>query len=121
MSYVLHDAIIVTGYDLDVLTDLHKEVCKLTRLNVSPILPSMVSTGGWEPPRNVNGYHTFVVIPDGSKEGWDESSTGDRERDAIRRLLHQYPYIEWVEVRYGYPDFGHPYPLPCVSYASTPG
>ena len=52
------------------------------------------------------GYHTFLVPPDGSKEGWEESHRGDRERDVVVKILRSYEYedgsnpLHWVEVQY---------------------
>lgn len=42
----------------------------------------------------VNGYVWFVMLPDGSKEGWNTSDDGDRYRDEFRRLAagSQYGY-----------------------------
>jgi len=31
----------------------------------------------------INGYSTFVLAPDGSKEGWADSDLGDRAREAF--------------------------------------
>ena len=55
----------------------------------------------------VNGHETFVVLPDGSKEGWDESDKGDalRQRFIERLKVDEYedgssPW-SWVEVGFG--------------------
>jgi hypothetical protein len=52
-----------------------------------------------------NGYVTILIGPDGSKEGWEPSNTGDHRRAEFKAWLRQednYPgYHTWVEVEYG--------------------
>lgn len=58
----------------------------------------------------VNWKTTVVMVPDGSKEGWKESDTGDRVRDDFISTLEKANYEDgsnpwaWVEVGYG--EFG---------------
>ena len=59
---------------------------------------------------SINNYWTFVVTPDGSKEGWSESETGDEARDAFIAWLRSEAYedgsspFSWAEVQYGDDD-----------------
>lgn len=92
MGYIRHRAILVTDYDEGRLAAAHAEAVRIftppepdgfqgrplswARL-VSPILASPV-----------NGYDTFVIAPDGSKEGWPSSHEGDRRRTA---------FLAWAE------------------------
>ena len=58
-------------------------------------------------PSGVNGYRSFLIPPDGSKEGWEESSQGDDRRDAwIKAMtdLGEDNYCEWAELAYGNDD-----------------
>jgi len=58
-------------------------------------------------PAIVNGYHTFILVPDGSKEGWSESDEGDRFRFEFIKFLDSFVYadgssnVSWVEVGFG--------------------
>ena len=56
-------------------------------------------------PSPVNGYLTFLVAPDGRKEGWRESVTGDAARDAFVAYLQATDdgceSITWIEASYG--------------------
>ena len=58
----------------------------------------------------VNGYHTFIVVPNGSKEGWEDSDNGDRLRERVIIRLSKDNYEDnsspwnWVEVGFG--EFG---------------
>lgn len=58
----------------------------------------------------VNDVKTFLVAPDGSKEGWATSDLGDRRRAAFTDWLNAQRYedmsspIQWVEVQYGDDD-----------------
>jgi hypothetical protein len=51
----------------------------------------------------INGYRTFMVPPDGSKEGWRESEDSDNRRDTFLEWLeeHQDGWLSWAEVQYG--------------------
>jgi hypothetical protein len=62
----------------------------------------IVRTGSW-----VNGFHSFAVMPDGSKEGWEESDAGDAVRERVVTRLGEdndengsSPW-KWVEVGFG--------------------
>lgn len=51
-----------------------------------------------------NGYYSFFIGPDGSKEGWPESSEGDSQREEFIEWLDGKENNEWcsgVEVSYG--------------------
>lgn len=55
----------------------------------------------------INGTESFLVAPDGSKEGWSESDEGDIRRKEFKAWLRLQEYedgsspIRWVEVQYG--------------------
>lgn len=96
MGYIRHHAIIVTGGDWnDEIKKAHefamKLGCTVTEIVLSP----------------VNGYRTFCVVPDGSKEGWSESDSGDGRRDAFVAYCEGTRYgdgsgpLDWAEVQYG--------------------
>lgn len=57
-----------------------------------------------------NNEYTIVLIPDGSKEGWEESDIGDALRQAFIERLQQDAFEDnsspwrWIEVGYG--EFG---------------
>jgi hypothetical protein len=53
----------------------------------------------------VNGNWTFIIIPDGSKEGWSESERGDLARGEfinwlieMRRRPNRTMYLDWAEI-----------------------
>ncbi len=99
MGYMRHHAIIITSWDENRIADAHTkalEVCGGEEFPVSPV--SNAAT---------NGYRSFAVFPDGSKEGWDASDEGDRCRKALVEWLDDQRYedgstsLAWVEVQYG--------------------
>ncbi len=59
---------------------------------VSEILPSVA-----------NGYLSFFVPSDGSKEGWEESHQGDANRNVFVAYLQtaEGGNVKWAEVQYG--------------------
>ncbi len=53
-------------------------------------------------PKGVNGYQSFFIPPDGSKERWDASDEGNRRRDEfIKWLKSRKALVDWVEVQFG--------------------
>ena len=91
MGYINHHAIIATAWDVKCIKDAHAKAREIfgdtcTEVVVSPI----------------NGYATFFIAPDGSKEGWDDSNAGDNRRDHLHAWLKENEgFIDVVEVHYG--------------------
>ena len=93
MGYIRHNAIVVTGWQEKAVQKARRKAIKL----------GCQATEIMESPANVN--YTFLIPPDGSKEGWPESNTGDSRRYRFRRWLNKaYQkdlFLDWVEVSYG--------------------
>jgi hypothetical protein len=95
MGLINHHAIIVTSWRKDVLVEAHK-IASGASPNVTPIVSAQS-----------NGYSSFAVLPDGSKEGWACSDAEDSARSAIIHWIDQQAYedgsnsVEWVEVSFG--------------------
>ena len=51
-------------------------------------------------PAAVNGYQSFAVFPDGSKEGWWTSAEGDRCRAELIAYLKS-EGVDFAHVRFG--------------------
>jgi len=78
MGYCKHNAILVTDWDDKRLRKMHKKAVKIFEGKlVTPIIPSVS-----------NGYGTFVIVPDGSKEGWETSN--EYEYDEKRQEFFVY-------------------------------
>jgi hypothetical protein len=98
MGYIRHNAIVVTSWDKALLD---ASLAKAKELGLDATEPGKT---------HVNGYRSFLICPDGSKEGWPESDDGDRARDAFVKWLYAQRHednsssIEWVEVSYGSDD-----------------
>lgn len=88
MGYIKHHAIIVIGWDDSKITAAH-EAAIVEQMAVSNIVASPV-----------NGYRSFFIAPDGSKEGWTDSDEGNARRDAFIQWLRSAPglYLTWAEV-----------------------
>lgn len=95
MGYMRHHAIVVTSWKDDAIWAANK-VAQTLFPWVSPL-----SACG------INGYLSFFIPPDGSKEGWEESDAGDAVRDAFIEYLRSTrfedgsSYLVWVEVQFG--------------------
>lgn len=97
MGHIRHHAIIITTW-----SDEIEKVKKY--LDLLPVKCSEIVLSG------INDYKTILIAPDGSKEGWGESDTGDAYRSMIKKYLTSFRYsdgsspIEWCEVAYGNDD-----------------
>ncbi len=100
MGYMRHHAILVTSWDSQKLREARNFAVTITgeRL-VTRIIDGLV-----------NSQATFVVVPDGSKEGWAESDNGDQWRAHIISWIQNQRYdngsnvLSWAEVQYGDDD-----------------
>lgn len=99
MGHMRHHAILVTTYS--------KENCEVAHTVAKMICGDLVSEINGE---QVNGYCSFAIFPDGSKEGWEDSDKGDTNRERFiawlerRRADDDAPWYAWVEVQYGDDD-----------------
>ena len=89
MGYIRHHAIVVTGWRSDEVEEAHGEAVELG-CACSPVVAS-----------RTNGYVSFCVFPDGSKEGWDESEQGNDRRNGLILWMRERVDLDWVEVQYG--------------------
>lgn len=94
MGYIRHHAIVCTSWSLKRL-EAARVRCLELGANVTEVVRG-----------SINEYHSFMVGPDGSKEGWQESDAGDERREKIKAALREGyadggTYIEWIEVQYG--------------------
>lgn len=104
MGYIAHDAVLVTvnGYILDGYVQDGPEMPDVDAFRDSlpaefrPLLIGPVQSA-------INHYVHYVFLPDGSKEGWPESSAGDEYRDSLFSFCYEdgsSPF-DVVRVRYG--------------------
>jgi len=94
MGYIRHDAILVTHWNEDFVVESHEKAIQLG-LPCSNIVESII-----------NGYTSFLIAPDGSKEGWPDSSEGDIARNlwiewAQEKLKEREYFVDWVHISYG--------------------
>jgi len=90
MGYMRHHAIIVTGWSTEQVTNAHQIASELFEV-VSPV--TEVAT---------NGYTSFFIPPDGSKEGWEESNNGNLARGRFMDWAKTSgTYLEVAEIQYG--------------------
>lgn len=98
MGHIRHHAITVTSWNSDKIDLAYHKAIDIFPW-VSP--PSPVAT---------NGYISFFIPPDGSKEGWEESEVGDLKRLGFVKWLDEQRFEDdssvfaWVEVQYGDDD-----------------
>ena len=93
---IIHHAIIVTSWNRDILHKAHSAALQIFGgTMVTEILESPV-----------NGYLSFFIGPDGSKEGWEESNSGNEKRGVFIQWMNKQEYedgsncLQYVEVTY---------------------
>lgn len=97
MGYDVHHAILVTTFAKLRAIDAHVKAFEIfDHALVSPMSTAIV-----------NDWHSFAIFPDGSKDGWADSDTGDKRRVEFVAWLESQRYedrsspYDWVEVQYG--------------------
>ena len=89
MGTIQHNAIIITGGEWNDHLDKAYTKAEELGLNVSPISKPVT-----------NGYQSFAVFPDGSKEGWDESKAHEQGRKELIEWMEPLE-LDFVHVSYG--------------------
>lgn len=105
MGYIKHHAIVVVGHQWDDGTTYENS-------DIRDAHAAAVDAGCIVTPLTegaINTYWSFMVAPDGSKEGWDTSNDGDTARDQFVAWLrkHSTPgegWFGWSEVVIGSDD-----------------
>ncbi len=105
MGYMCHHAIIVTTSNQEGAKVAHEKAVEIFQApfghfkRTCPVSEILASP--------VNGYYTFLIPPDGSKEGWSDSDTGDERREQFIAWLNSQRYednsspYDWAEIQYG--------------------
>jgi hypothetical protein len=93
MGYIRHHAIVVTAWNEDDARSAHDEAERIFGCTTG------VVTSLCDPV--MNGYISFAVLPDGSKEGWEESDDGDAARDRFVAWIESKHSYAWAEVQFG--------------------
>jgi hypothetical protein len=100
MGYMRLHAIVVSGIDFE-SASYKREYLKQAHEKAREIFGEQVSA---LTPVATNGFQSFLIPPDGSKEGWDESDDGDKRRALFKTFLretHNASGLDWVEVQFG--------------------
>lgn len=80
MGYIKHDAIVVTSWD-----DKHFAAVHAKAKELLGAVPDSLGTGEYNYVSEIvdsrmNGQQSFLIAPDGSKEGWDTSTVAEERR-----------------------------------------
>lgn len=100
MGYIINHSIVVTSWSDDLIAEARVYAAS-TGAQVSEVVSTAVNGGG-----------SFLVAPDGSKEDWRESDTGDKQRATIKAFLVSKQHsdgsnsLKWYEVEW--PEDGPP-------------
>lgn len=90
MGYVEHNAIVVTSWNRE-----HLEIARTLASGQGLEITSIAKS-------NVNAYFSFLIVPDGSKDGWEDDLEGDKSREKwIVAMREKNLFVDWVEIVYG--------------------
>jgi hypothetical protein len=109
MGYMRHHAIVVTSWDEDRIKRAWEEAGRLFGQFASEV-GKPTDLRGPVVEASVNEYYTFLIGPDGSKEGWATSDRGDAARSEFIAWLHAQDYddgsspYDWALIQYGDED-----------------
>lgn len=102
MGYLRHECIVVSGWDTDRVCGAHAAAGAIFNAH------GMGSLVGGLTRHAINGGAAFMIAPDGSKEGWAESDTGDKARAEFIAYLKseaaQELYLDWALLLVGGDD-----------------
>ena len=99
MGHMRHHVIVVTSWKDDAIQSAHGAARFIFNGNVTQITNPVV-----------NGFRSFMVAPDGSKEGWEESNVGDSSRNQFVNHLKTFCHedgsspLSWAEMQFGDDD-----------------
>lgn len=94
MGHYIHDAIVVSSFSSVFLDQAVTKAAELGLQIIGPNAPGL------------NNLQSFLVCPDGSKEGWLDSNVVDKLREEFLEFLRGYAYLdgssplEWVYISY---------------------
>jgi hypothetical protein len=108
MGYMRAHAIIVDSWSHELIAAAHAEALRIFQGASDNLIAPVTDLT----PPNCNGYRSFMVAPDGSKEGWSISDRGDKARAEFKGWLRSKTYedgstsLRWVEVMFADDDGG---------------
>ena len=107
MGYMRYHAIVVSSWNDTLLHEARAEAVRIFAVLNAEFGSAPAQPPSLIMPSSTNGIGTFLVPPDGSKEGWPESDAGNKRRDEFVAWLNSKVYddgstsLRWVEVQYG--------------------
>jgi hypothetical protein len=101
MGHMCHHAILVTTCIYKLAAEAHAEASRIFGEGIG--VTSLTED-------TMNGYRSFCVVPDGSKEFWAASDTGDAKRAEFIAWCNRQRHsdgstsLKWVEIQLGDDD-----------------
>jgi hypothetical protein len=102
MGYIRHQGIIITGSDASDIGGKHDTALAREKALALGLPCSDIVRG------TTNGYTSFLIAPDGSKEGWQTSNEQEAKRkEWIAWARSCGLFFDWVCVNFGGDDYDH--------------
>ena len=97
MGLQAHRAILVTSWNENALSTARAKAIEVLASEgfgydamVTPVVHGIV-----------NGYGTFIIVPDGSKLGWPQAIAADEARESFLLWLRSQDLVDYAYVQYG--------------------
>lgn len=103
MGVIKHNAIIVTSWDEERINKIHKKCEKFIKKGMKDYItyfPETLCIITHVIKSIANGYYSFIIGPDGSKEGWETSNSMDEVRNKIVKYLNK-KKVDYAHITYG--------------------
>lgn len=104
MGYVRHHAIIVTGVEPHIYEARATAEEIFRRMGSGEFPDDRIAAVTEVTESTMNGYQSFMVAPDGSKEWWDHSDRGNEARAEFIKWLKEDGGMYWAEVQFADDD-----------------
>lgn len=87
MGYIRHNAMVVTGDSYPEAIQMFQLVYQKAKELFGDLVSEIIKA-------KVNGYQSFFIGPDGSKEGWNESNEYDIKRKGLADYIDSLAYSD---------------------------
>ena len=108
MRNIKHHAILITAHDLKLLQEVKAAIVSMIKQNIEA--SNGIKLLGEITESLINNFYSFIVFPDGSKEGHETSDDGDILRKKITDYLELHNKttkenpVNFIEVYFGSDD-----------------
>ena len=95
MGWIRHHGIVVTGSSFSESNFDNESKYAAVRARAKALELGLLASNVVDAP--INGYASFLIAPDGSKEGWETSEDFNARRESFINWLKEQACYDWFE------------------------